>query len=562
MQQLSLISSQPQPKSVSAMVKHLKDSEQDFEWYPTTTEILQIVRSDIDLLVNKYCLEENPSVLDCGAGDGSALMYLTDGKRFAIEKSKPLISAMDRNIYIIGADFHQQSLIEKRPDIIFSNPPYMEYSQWSTKIIRESCAGIVYLVIPSRWKQNKDIQAALELRDANTVVIGSFDFLNAERQARAKVDVIRVELKKLGRYSRRNHSDTDPFKIWFEETFKIKAPKSKPSTFTSSISKEEVKNEVVLGRDMISVLTSLYDRDMTNLMQNYKAFEMLDPIILEELGVSFSGIREGLYTKVSGLKNLYWTELFDNLTKITDKLTHRSRRAILDRLTARTDVDFNADNVYAVVVWVIKNANHYLSDQLIELVEQMISKANIALYKSNEKNFSREAWRYNARPNQLDRFSLETRIILNDFYGINSSSFSYEREKYNDLKESGYYLLMDIQTVATNLGFDTADMEKVRDFQWEPNKSYVFHYHDYRTGKPGVLMSVKAFKNGNMHIKFSSLFMARLNVEFGRLKGWLKTPMQAASELDVAEDVARESFGCNLQLTGNNVLQLAFKQAA
>jgi hypothetical protein len=564
MQQNLPLSHQAAPKSTAAMVAHLKQTGSDFEWYPTTTEILNIIKNDIDHLIDERYLESQPSILDCGAGDGRSLMYLTAGKKYAIEKAKPLISAMDREICVIGADFHQQVLMDKRQEIIFSNPPYEQFESWSTKIIRESRSAIIYLVIPSRWKDNAPINDALCLRNAETEVLGSFDFLNAERKARAKVDVIRITMTKLARFNRNSEADTDPFDIWFAENFKVAAPgKAKTSAMeTKEVRQDEIKNELVQGRDIIDVLTSLYDRDLAKLMLNYKAFESLDATLLEELGVSFSGVREGLKTKISGLKNLNWNELFNNLNKITDKLTQKSREAMLSKLTSRTDVDFNSDNVYAVVIWVIKNANHYFDDQVIDLVERMVEQANVLLYKSNAKTFGRDSWRYCARPEGLDRFSLETRVVLQRAGGLANTEWAYDRERFNGLSERAYYLIMDILTVATNLGFDTTDMTRPMDFQWVSNKSCDFEYYDYRTGERGILMSVKAFKNHNTHIKFNSNFMSRLNIEFGRLQGWLKSAQEAASELDIPVEDAVQSFDSNLKLTGNSLVQLGFSQAA
>lgn len=560
--QLEFDHQQP-PKSTAAMVTRLRQEQQDFEWYPTTEEILSVIKQDMEALQADFQLEKHPSILDCGAGDGRSLNYLSPkGDKYAIEKSEPLITAMDRDIFIIGSDFHQQILLDKSQDVTFSNPPYSDYVTWSTKIIRESRSGFLYLVIPERWKKSDPINQAIELREAESEVIGQFDFLSADRQARAKVDIVRINLKRTHRYGMHNESKTDPFDLWFEENFKIKVnPKSAEPADRSSFVREEIQHELVQGRDLISVLTSLYDRDMEKLMNNYKAFESLDGELLQELGVSFAGVRAGLKQKISGLKNLYWQQLFDNLQKITDKLTLKSRENMLKKLTSRTDVDFNAQNVYAIVIWVIKNANHYYDDQLIQLVERMVEKANVVMYKSNQRTFGREDWLYCRRPDDLNRFSLETRVILQRCGGLVTSDFSFDLTQYNGLSSTAYHLIMDILTVATNLGFDATGYERPRDYEWVSNKSCDFHYHDHRTGKTGVLMSVKAFKNGNTHIKFNAAFMARLNVEFGRLQGWLKTAQDAVSEMDIDDAVAAESFESNLQLTGSDMPMLGFDPA-
>lgn len=559
--QLELAPNNP-PKSTRAMVAHLKQHDSDFEWYPTSNEILSIIKADIDTMIDDYELPERPSILDCGAGDGRSLMYLTKGRRLAIEKSKPLITAMDKSIFVIGAEFHHQQILDKEANIVFSNPPYMEYAEWSEKIIRESRSGLIYLVIPERWKSNKAIQEALELRHAEAEVIGSTDFLNAERQARAKVDIVKIDLRHKSRHGRSRHceSNTDPFDLWFDQNFRIEPSRTREyeAERSQSVDKEAVQNELVQGNDIVTILTQLYDRDLQKLISNYKAFESLDSALLDELGVSFEGVREGLKTKISGLKNVYWKELFDNLSKITDKLTSGSRENMLNKLTERTDVDFNSDNVYAVVIWVIKNANHYFDSQLVNLVEQMVEKANIILYTSNQRTYRDDAWRYGSKPNDLDCFKLDYRIVLERAGGLCTSGYSWDMQRFNGLSERAYTLIMDILTVATNLGFDTTNRTRPNDFQWESNKGKDFYYFDHSEQKEGLLMTVKAYKNGNCHFRLNKKLILKLNVEFGRLKGWVKSAQEAADEMEISLEDAAQSFDTNLQLTGTNLLQLGF----
>lgn len=541
-----------------SLVTQIKEQEQDFEWYPTTEEILEIIKSDINQMAHEYVVEDNPSILDCGSGDGRSLVYLTEGQRYAIEKSEILVSNMDKSIFVIGSDFHQQTLIDKSVDIIFCNPPFSEYCSWTSKIIREAKAGYLYFVLPDRWESRFPIQEALELRDAEAEVIGTADFLNADRQARAKVSIVKVQLNYGDHHCTKCTSKTDPFDLWFEENFDIKI--SKEHVLRESSPKEKLENEVVEGGDLISSLVSLYESELEELVNNYKAFETLNPNLLEELGVSVSGIKEALKLKISGLKNKYWKELFDNLNKLTDRLTKSTREKMLKSLTLHTAVDFNTSNVRNVVIWAIKNANYYYDSQLMELVERMVERANVVLYKSNQKNFTKEDWNYCRTLKGLDKFSLETRVILERVGGLCVSDWSYEREKFNGLSERAYWLLKDTLTVATNLGFDTTSKTTPMDFQWVSNKGNKFYYHDLSTNKDLILMEVKAFKNGNLHVKFNQSFMCKLNVEFGRLKGWVKNWQEAAEELEISDFEAMESFRSNVNLISSNLLNSEFKE--
>lgn len=538
-----------------SLVADIKQCGQDFEWYPTTDEILQTIKTDMDDEVKS----DYPSVLDCGAGDGRALMVLTSGDRYAIEKSKPLLNILDRNIFVVGTEFDEQTLIDKKVNVVFSNPPYTEFERWASKIITEANAGYVYLVIPSRWIDSHPIQVAIDSREAKTKVIGSFDFLQADRAARAKVDIVRITLARGGWSG--DSPIIDPFKLWFEESFKLDIANTEQSKYdmfkdTQTRVQEAIASELVEGRDQVTVLESLYQRDLTKLMDNYKRLEDIDAELLSEMDVNIEAVRGALQMKIEGLKDLYWQELFDRLTQVTNRLSTRSRRAMLEKLTSHTHIDFTVSNVYAVVIWVIKNSNSYFDDQLIQLVEQMVEQANVVMYKSNQNTFGEENWRYGSKPD-IDRYKLEYRIVLARAGGINTSEWEHERREGNGLQNHAADFLSDICTVASNLGFDTTLHPGPRHMgEWTSGSKREFHYNYQRTEPSAVLFEAKAFKNGNLHIKFNQEFMCRLNVEFGRLKGWIKSPKEATEEMNIPFDFAGDSFGVNLKIESDQPLRL------
>lgn len=168
----------------------------------------------------------------------------------------------------------------------------------------------------------------------------------------------------------------------------------------------------------------------------------------------------------------------------------------------------------------------------------MIREANIKLYKSNQRTFGREEWRYCRRPKNLTRFALELRIILGGFGGIQGDVFDFRY--HQGLHERAHEFINDIITVAGNLGYTCNDNSRWH--EWESRKKIEF------VGNKGTLMQVTAFKNGNLHIKFHLDFIRTLNVEFGRLKGWLRNAQQAADELDVPLVEALRHFNANKQL--------------
>lgn len=121
----------------NALLKTVKANNEDFEFYPTTDEIIFRLIKDLkswnDLDSDNYLRQFNfNSILDIGAGTGKVLSAIgkeCNVKLYAIEKADTLKQLLDENVYVIGTDFYQQSLLDKTVDITFCNPPYSKYDE-------------------------------------------------------------------------------------------------------------------------------------------------------------------------------------------------------------------------------------------------------------------------------------------------------------------------------------------------------------------------------------------------------------------------------------------------
>lgn len=544
---------------MTALVKELKSLDQDFEWYPTSAAMINVIKKDMVKYFNEYgdrkTVLSSVNVLDCGAGDGRVCAQLANGgKKYAIEKSKKLIETMPADIFIVGTDFFQSTLIDKEVDVIFCNPPYSEYIQWAQKVILESNSKMVYLILPQRWDKSLLIEEAIKKREAKYKIIGSDNFLDAERSARAKIDIIAIKMIDERGYDASKR--TDPFDIWFEENFKLESNKTKQTDYAfdkaqAKTLKEQISKQLTINKGIVPIMVELYNNEMEHLQNMFLSICKLDADILKELNVDVKGLREALKQRITGLKTKYWKELFDNYEKITKRLTHGSREQMLKKLNSHTSIDFTESNIYAVSVWVIKNANKYYDSQLIQVFEEMIEKANVTLYKSNKRVYENQEWRYQFAK-EVSHFGLELRIILHNKGGIDQDSVYGGYRYYQGLSEAAHDFLDDLQTISNNLGFWLADWDNSRQKgEWISNKTQDFFYYKV-AGDPKTLMSVKAFKNGNMHIKFNQDFIRMLNVEFGRLKKWLHNASQAAEELNIPIKESEKFFKANYRLTQTN----------
>ena len=533
---------------IQATIRALKQNNEDHEWFPTTDEIIDKVVRDIAAVLDEYCgysSNKIKSVLDIGAGDGRVLKAIQKGMSehdrnssvvdlYAIEKAIHHQSNMPKDITIIGTDFEQQALADKPVGAIFCNPPYSEFTEWMLKIVRESCTRWIYFVVPRRWRDNRDIQRALEQRDGEVKTLGEFDFEDADRKARAKVEVIRIEF---------GYEHEDPFNAVIADMM----PELDVFDIELEPDKETVDRDVFKGsQNLVEVLADRYDHDMMEMLENYRAALRIDPKILKEMGVEKRGVLESIRLKIKGLKDKYWRTLFDEIDTVTQRLATKQRESFLKSLRDKVTIDFTANNVYSILIWVSKWANDYFDQQLIDLFKTMSNDSCVVRYKSNQRIWTNADWRYlrEDEPNQPTHYRLEYRMVLSRG-GISNSTWDHERQGCQGLQASAFNLLKDIVTVANNLGFACKDSP--RNYVWISNQQHTLRLND---GAP--LVAARAYKNGNMHLHFNPRVMLAINIEAGRLLRWIRNPTEACDEMDLKGQDAKQAesmFGSSFRIS-------------
>lgn len=614
---------------MSKLVETLKMAEEDFEFYPTTDEQIEAMYWAIKergKTLGAYS-ETRINLLEIGAGGAHVFKKLREiseaeedrdkrlniSKYMVMEKSRILLDRMPPEAITVGVDFMDNTLIDKRADVIYCNPPYSEYAQWTERILLEANASFVYLLIPRRFGNHPGIASALKKRNATIKIVGQFDFEKAERRARAKVSLVEVDLRGRisrrlrGHYFRRDVFDgpkIDPFSLWFDETFKIEAAKEeldfREKERGEQARREHVRNSVVKG-ELIETLVTLYQKELAHLMANYKKVGELDSEILKELGVKAESVKKALKEKIKGLKVFYWREIFANLEAITSRLTSKTREKLMEQLAENTDIDFNQGNIRSIVIWVIKNAPKYFEEQTLSMYDMFTSEEGVKLYKSNRR-FVNDSWRY---LKEKAKYALDYRIVLHSWRGYTDAA--------GCMTDSQITAIEDLAIIAKNLGFGIktpvvpgrklslkekhtvyfevpADrilkrgtktqygrIENIYIHTDKPNgngervmesKGVIYVYDAENKGDEvqyeiggsfysansvhiddDIFLTVRGHNNGNTHYQLNKRFIQRFNLEAGRLKGWLRSPEEAADEIDdLGIEAARRYWECSFSL--------------
>ena len=515
--------------SINVLIEELKENNQDFEFYPTTKEMIKCIYNDMESGYN--------NILDIGCGTCNFKKFFEEferekgkldeygryaklGKYYVIEKSRILLDKLDKDTIVLGTDFRTTLLIDKKVETIFCNPPYSEFEEWAKEIILNGNCNVAYLVIPQRWKDDILIQKAIETAKVEASVLGSFDFLNAERAARAKVDVVKIDKRVSSGYGYYSRSLDDfnkaAFDRWFDETFKMR-DSSKENKREWDIEREEtekIKNQLVSAeQSKAKILVDLYNAEQEELFNHFKAISSLDIDVLETIGVKKESVKEAIKQKVKSLKVKYWKIAFEELEEITNRLTSKTREDMLKKFAELLTVDFTVENIYPLILWVIKNANEYYDNQLIEFFKTLSSVENAKPYKSNHR-IGTDNWRF---ADENSHYALDYRIICDRLsFG---SYYSWEPEI---CPRQSKQIIEDILTIANNLGFATNGINIPGCFGEKCNI--------YLKDSKEIFMEYKTYKNRNTHIKFNKEFMKAMNVEVSRLLGWIKS----------AEDIKRE----------------------
>lgn len=547
------------PSTFPALLASVQSAGEDFEWYPTTDRMIAVVARHLDKS------HRDTSIMDIGAGDGRVLTGLAsyfdrrdrDGNPigytptlYAIEKSITLIQAQPEGIIPVGTELFEQNLACLPVTYIFCNCPYSQFESWASLIIESGYARKAFLILPRRWKDNAVIASSLTKRGATARVIHSDDFYDAPRKARAVVDIVEISYPLKSDYSREVQ---DPFDAWFDQNISTFDQEDQTAADKTDHELEQEALAKIRHFSSIADLVEAYREEYERMEANYKAIFQLDYALLKELGVNKETVREGIKVKMAGLKSRYWTILFERLDVIANRLTTSTRAKFLDKLTGRAALAFTSSNAYAVVIWAIKNANAYFGEQTVELYKALSTYENVLRYKSNVKTWVNEKWRYfRDDPSQPSHYALDYRIVVE---GGRAICLTWQYDHPQNLYRGCHSLIADVVAVLYNLGFPSQSPTSM-DRTWYGGEWQDWHKLDGET----VLFQVKAYKNGNLHMRFLPEAIRALNVTAGRLLGWLRSADDVETELGYPKEEALRLYSLTQAIPLSSVRLLTGEQ--
>lgn len=555
---------QQKPASTVQKIKALQAADEDLEWYPTTPEIMAAMEKDMwdyfrryDATYEEECragigIREDreykdgepveterlyiDSFLDIGAGDGRVLDYFKAKRKYGIEIARTQADDLiRRGIFIIGRNYFDISLIDHKYALVFSNPPFSNFELWVNKLLVECNFSLLYLVIPVRWKDKEMITRELARYEA--AVVGEFNFSKADREARGKVHLVRVNApwkeKKKGDAFDFQEKTEDAFHRWVREY--IADFKEEPE-----LSWKDIETQALaLKKTPIDQLVADYEREKENLRAAFHEIGKLSTEIIKMMGQDKRSMLEIIRKSIEGLKSKYWRAAFDKLEPVRLRMTKKTRDKIFAEINEFSTLDFNADNIYSIVIWIINNSNIGILDQICEVFDAMTDRKYISEYKSNRHwvksdwRYTDADWKYKSLPPRW-KLGLDYRIVVNAWGGAT--------------------IIYDFIVICRNLGFPISP-------SCEPDMNWHGAEQKFYTEDQELAFTMRYYTgNRNAHLKINKKLLMKFNIEVAKIRKWMTSPDDVADEFDVPQAEAAQLWNSGAALLGGgDVKMLEFK---
>jgi hypothetical protein len=484
--------------------------------------------------------------LDIGAGDGRVLNFLDARKKYGIEAAGTQADDLIRKgIFLIGRNYWDVSLIEQEYSLIYSNPPFSVFERWVNKILTECNFRLLYLVMPVRWKNQKEITKELERCEAS--VVGEFDFSKADREARGRVNLVRVNARWVKNEAEKycfQETIEDAFSRWVRE-YVADFSNVPNSNYESERFEGDEKNALKLKLSPIDQLVEDYENEKETLRRSFSMIGKLPQDVIKMLGQDKASMLEIIKQSIKGLKSKYWRAAFNKLEPVNKRMTQKTRDNIFREIEEFKTLDFNTDNIYSIIIWIINNCNIGILDQIGEVFDAMTSKEYIEGYKSNRhwiksdwRNTDRD-WEYKKLPPRW-KLGLDYRIVVSTYFSF------YDKNSVID----------DFIVICRNLGFPISPA-------CQPDYSLHSTEQKFYTEDGELAFTMRYYTgNKNAHLKINKKLLMKFNIEAAKIRKWLSDPDDVAEEFNISQEEAAKLWNSGVALLGTgDVKMLEFKEA-
>lgn len=158
---------------------------------------------------------------------------------------------------------------------------------------------------------------------------------------------------------------------------------------------------------------------------------------------------------------------------------------------------------------------------MLDFFVALSEEKNVKNYKSNQRVFVEDRWRYTKGEMKNSHYTLDYRIVCTKYALPGESGYSYGDKDVNAVFKNK---ISDILTVANNLGFFHGKIEfpedcgKIGKVYLSDNKKILFEY--------------RCYLNDNVHVKFNQEFIKCLNVAVAKELGWIRNKQDVVNEFD------------------------------
>jgi hypothetical protein len=232
--------------------------------------------------------------------------------------------------------------------------------------------------------------------------------------------------------------------------------------------------------------------------------------VIKAFNIDRKSILEIIRENIKALKNRYWKITFDKLSAITTRLTHNTRHKLLSEMEEFNTLDFNEDNIYSIVVWVIKHFNEYTNEQILSVFDALTSQDYIKAYKSNI-HWTQDDWRYTNGKGKPEKYQLDYRLVTHCY-----KSYRYAQNTVDDFI-----------VICRSLGFSIPEY-RILDFEAIGAEQRIYTVEDE------LAFTVRVYKNHNAHMKINRQLMMKFNIEVARLRHWINSYKDIEDEFEVS----------------------------